>query len=42
MIRNASKNQPFARRDDEGETRRTTGLTNNPRVEIFSGWGPKL
>jgi hypothetical protein len=41
MIRNASKTQPFARRPED-ETRRTTGLTNNPRVEIFSGWGPKL
>ncbi len=42
MIRNASKTQPFARRSDDPEARRTTGLTNNPRVEIFSGWGPKL
>jgi hypothetical protein len=42
MIRSASKTAPFARRDEEIQARRGTGLTKNPRVEIFSGWGPKL
>ncbi len=42
MIRTASKLAPFARRNDELQTRRGPVLPASPRTEIFGGWGPKF